>query len=322
MIDAYHVIGIIPFCDMFNHASTKAHTSLLCDQHVCPTCGSVLPCKHDSIASSESTEMGSMRDTWLAKLSPAYRSRLESEGNGVEMRAERDIFQGEEVFSCYEEDVGDAKLLIEWGFVEGQGGTGGKGLSWNARDILHEDVVTGWVMLLQRGTIEDGIIGGDYDDDDVKGERIRHENQARFRLIGPADPEQFGLLNISPQLEVSINLVAAMYLCVAGLSGSDDIEGAETSIVNIIREIERCSSLAQREGGKSIAVGHHTANVVQSIVKLLDSRLEGYHRSDLALDACRRMQDVCMLSLFDAAKELMLARFVLFVVLLPPTPHR
>jgi hypothetical protein len=33
------------------------------------------------------------------------------------MRAERDVKAGEEIFSCYEEDVGDGKLLVEWGFL-------------------------------------------------------------------------------------------------------------------------------------------------------------------------------------------------------------
>ncbi|CAD6589046.1 MAG: hypothetical protein TREMPRED_005243, partial [Tremellales sp. Tagirdzhanova-0007] len=169
------------------------------------------------------------RQSWLASLSSTYLSRLERMGNTVDMRAERGIGQGEEVFSCYQEDVGDGKLLVEWGFIEGQLGSGGVGLTWNVRDIVDRDTVARWVLLLQRGMIEKGLFGEHSQGDEDEGATLPVQD----RLVGPADREQFGLLNITTETTVSINLVIATYLQVVDLGEDIEIDYLETDIVDL-----------------------------------------------------------------------------------------
>jgi hypothetical protein len=57
---------------------------------------------------------------------------ISSSENVVEMRAEREIKCGDQVFSCYEEGVGDGKLLVEWGFIEGKEAE----ITWTPREVL------------------------------------------------------------------------------------------------------------------------------------------------------------------------------------------
>lgn len=302
-IDAYHIIGIIPYCDMFNHMSTKAHTSLLCDQHVCPTCGSVSLCEHDSTAAIGIPDTAETRRRWLANLSTVYLSRMEKEGNTVDMRAERDISQGEEIFSCYQEDVGDGKLLVEWGFTEGQLGSGGKGISWNVRDVVAGEFVARWVLLLQRGRLEGELFG----EHSQNGEEERARIAVQDRLVEPADGEQFGLLNITSQSKVSINIIIATYLRVIDLTQDIQVDELETDIVNLVQEIERCSHLATENGQMSTTLDTRAAEVAQGIVKLVDTRLEGYHRLDLPLDAWKRMRLVRTSFRFVSRNVLMIA---------------
>lgn len=120
VIDAYHTIGMIPFCDMFNHSSSAPHTALSVDAGVCETCGSLLRCEHDQVADVED-EMPER----LADLSQAYLGTLQAEGvaDKVDMRAHRDIKAGEQIMSCYDEDKSNAALLVDYGFIDDRSNT-------------------------------------------------------------------------------------------------------------------------------------------------------------------------------------------------------
>lgn len=100
---------------MFNHSTSNPHTSLLTDGCVCTECGSLQECQHPS--------------NRLDGLDGRY---ISSSENVVEMRAEREIKCGDQVFSCYEEGVGDGKLLVEWGFMEGKEPE----ITWTPREVL------------------------------------------------------------------------------------------------------------------------------------------------------------------------------------------
>ena len=101
-------------------------------------------------------------------------------GNSVDMRVERDVGKGKVVFSCYEEGLGDGKLLVEWGFVEG--GVGGDGLIWNARDVVDGGDVAAFVEIVRRGNVNDSLDksmsetagNGEYTRTAQKTRRIHH----------------------------------------------------------------------------------------------------------------------------------------------------
>ena len=112
LIDLWHTIALCPFADLFNHSSTQAHTSLSADDFVCHVCGSLAACPHDIASSS-----GVVRR--LEHLPESELRRLESEPDTVDLRVDRRaISAGEQVFNSYGDDMGDARLLVEWGFVE------------------------------------------------------------------------------------------------------------------------------------------------------------------------------------------------------------
>lgn len=134
VIDNYHIIGMVPFCDMFNHSS-EAHTSLASNGEVCPECGSYAKCEHDQ------------PDDAPSRLADVPR-KPSSADNVVDMRAERDIPVGAEVLSCYEEDTGDGKLLVEWGFIEG--GRHSKGLTWPREGLVERETIREWADFAQR----------------------------------------------------------------------------------------------------------------------------------------------------------------------------
>lgn len=146
-LDTYHLIGLIPFCDMFNHSSTSAHTSLSVDSNVCETCGSLLQCEHDTTSER------------LEHLSADYLAKLETDGMAdmVDMRVQRDIRSGEQVFSCYDDEHADAELMVEYGFIEG----GNTAITWSYRNFLDPndpEIAQRFMSLLQRAGLEEHMV--------------------------------------------------------------------------------------------------------------------------------------------------------------------
>jgi hypothetical protein len=124
---------------MFNHSTSDPHTSLLTDGCVCIECGSLQECQHPS--------------NRLDGLDGRY---ISSSENVVEMRAEREIKCGEQVFSCYEEAVGDGKLLVEWGFIEGKEAE----ITWTPREVLSGGALRDFVGIRdQMGNISNPRLG-------------------------------------------------------------------------------------------------------------------------------------------------------------------
>jgi hypothetical protein len=202
VIDAYHLIALIPFVDLFNHSASN-HTSLASDSCVCPTCGSLAACEHD--AGDEDR---------IAHLSPAYVAQSQAEGNRVDMRAERDVKAGEEIFSCYEEDVGDGKLLVEWGFLGRE--HAGSAVSWGPRDVLDADIGPAYMAIVSNGELYSAL-------DDLKGiDQWVHL---------PVDPGRFDVRHGGT---LCLNLFVVAYLR-ALKSMPDSLEDLERGILGVLR---------------------------------------------------------------------------------------
>jgi len=238
-LDTYHLIGLIPFCDMFNHSSSSPHTSLSVDSNVCETCGSLLECEHDSPDSDR-----------LEHLSAEYLAKLEADGMAdmVDMRVQRNIRSGEQVFSCYDEEHADAELMVEYGFMEGRNTS----ITWNHRQFLnpeHPESLQRFMSLLERTPepeLEDG-----YD---------------LTPLVGPPG-EQPEPLVLRPNGEISRSLLTILFNWIA----DDDHSFAHSE--ELYDRVLRSLKYRRREDK-----GPQTLRIVNEVCKRLEERLATFHR--------------------------------------------
>lgn len=210
--DAYHAIALIPFCDLFNHSS-HPHTSLLSDQCVCPICGSLASCSHDPPGEDR-----------ISHLSPDYIAQTEDEGRNVEMRAERAIAAGDQVYSCYEEGLGDGKLLVEWGFLGQE--KNGQGVTWRASEVLRREDGRAYMTITQR----ERVLG-------LLDEALLEIQPARPVCHLTDDPSVF---NITADGVIGINILLACYLRSRSSEvRMEELEEIEDDVVRIIQAVWR-----------------------------------------------------------------------------------
>lgn len=251
-LDTYHLIGLIPFCDMFNHSSSSPHTSLSIDANVCEHCGSLLVCEHDAPDSDR-----------LEGMSAGYLAKLQADGvaDMVDMRVQRDVKKDEQVFSCYDEDHGDAELLVEHGFTEG----GNTAITWSYRDFLvpeRPEVAQRFMSLVGRNTGPDEIV------DDG--------NRTSAPLIGPAHPSenQPEPLVIRSNGEMSRNLFTIIYN-ESALDVDGDVEERAVDLDRIIRSLN---------GGERIDKPPSDLEIGNRVCELIEKRLATFHKAGVTLD--------------------------------------
>lgn len=262
MLDTYHQIGIPPFCDMFNHSSTSAHTSLLCDADVCPTCGSLPACPHDQSDPDR-----------LQGLSPEYLDKITEEGESVDMRAERDIAAGVEVFSCYEEGLTPAKALVGYGFLPSD--ANGMKVDWGAREILDEASGPVFMQVLQNGRVESEAFK------DEQGAGSDEE-----RLLGQFPKGQGGLFELRGNGQISINTFTAIYIRTAIQEGTEfeDLEDLEQAIIRDISVLQADCNLPNIDTPSQVLRA-----VIKAIGGLLQDRLNGMYKPGYKAEEIERM---------------------------------
>lgn len=236
-LDTYHLIGLIPFCDMFNHSSSAPHTSLSVDSNVCEECGSLLQCEHDGPNPER-----------LESLSAEYLAKLEADdmADMVDMRVQRNIRSGEQVFSCYDEEHADAELMVEYGFIEGRNTS----ITWNHREFLnprYPETIQRFMSLLERipePELEDG-----YD---------------LTPLVGPPG-EQPEPLVLRPNGELSRSLLTILFNKMAEYN----FERAGMLLDRVLRSLKY-----RREEDRSPL----TLGIVIEVCELVEKRLATFHR--------------------------------------------
>lgn len=271
MLDSYHQIGIPPYCDMFNHSSTSAHTSLLCDVGVCSECGSLQPCQHDELDSNGRPER-------LEGIEPAYLARMAERGEGeqVDMRAERDISAGVEVFSCYEEGLTSAKALVGYGFAPSEPTR--SRISWGPWDILDKSSAGRFIHIMKRGVITAELFGDDKEED-------WEFSKPLFRPGGSAALGSFDL-SMDGDGTLSIDLLTAIHARTfhkwrRGLDNFNDQDDA------VIRDAKALQAVADAQLGLAglKRLGDETGTLrplIRAVVQLLEDRLGAAHRPELS----------------------------------------
>ncbi|KIY46385.1 SET domain-containing protein [Fistulina hepatica ATCC 64428] len=101
LVDCYHGLAMVPIADAFNHSS-QSNVHLESDFDVCPECGSLGQCMHDSREGDRGPDDGQMANGDTAVT--------------FEMVTTQAVAAGAEVFNTYGA-LSNAELLVQYGFV-------------------------------------------------------------------------------------------------------------------------------------------------------------------------------------------------------------
>jgi len=279
LIDIYHTLALVPFADILNHSSAP-HTSLASDDFVCHLCGRLGQCPHD-------TTVGAVPER-LAHVDPHSREMMGREIDTVDMRSERMVGCGEEVMNSYGKGLGDGRLLVEWGFLEGE--FAGNGIEWTVDELLGDDSDEGRAT---RGVFDEiikrGIVALElYPDHDLDlDDDFEDDNE---KLIGPpiktssksGDPDE-PILNLNHNGRISLNIWIALFLRSYRRTSVEDREAAITSSV---AEVET-ANIAPKP-----AMDPTTMYTCQKVITLLKQRLDGMYRSTMFMEELLDLRDV------------------------------
>lgn len=276
---------------MLNHSAVP-HTCLASDDFVCYICGSLNVCEHDLSRPDGLDENGTPRR--LAHLSQMEIARLKNENDNIEMRLERPVRKGEEVFNTYG-DVGDGRLLAEYGFIGEE--FADKGLTWEMEDIfpnsreLHFNITgQGWVDLCKQ--LSSVTCHGDGLSNWTEG--FGDVDDGLLCLQEPSDP---GLLNLDQSARLSIVMFALCHLRVdQGAIPSDEhliIEYFQYVTAGVVPELARSWTELQQTGViKTYQPSTTTIRTASFVYQLLQSRLNAMYKPQLSQAELLDFRDV------------------------------
>jgi len=221
---------------------------------------------------------------------PIARGGMEKEVDTVDMRSEREIKEGEEVFNSYGKGIGDARLLVEWGFIEGE--FAGHGLEWDIDQVLASMTAEGvdvkgikssWEELVSKGAIALKLFpDGEIDEDTEK-------------LIAPpintSSDDHILNLNYNGQISLSI-WIALFIICRPNMS-------SETSRSNIIHTVNALERANRSSWDRALDI--MTRDTSPLVVSLLRKRMEGMYRPEMAMKELLDLRDVS-LSKFESRR--------------------
>jgi hypothetical protein len=190
----------------------------------------------------------------------------------VDMRVQRNIRSGEQVFSCYDEEHADAELMVEYGFIEG----GNTAITWSYRDFLdpnHPEIAQRFMSLLQRDPGPEG-----------------NEGECEKPLVGPPYPAGQGPepLVLRPNGEISRSLATILFN-----ASADDQHSVE--------QIGDDLDLVLRKLNNEDASPHPgLQRMVYGVCDLIEKRLAAFHRNDMSLDEFSEHVQVSLLFLIGA----------------------
>lgn len=276
LIDLYHTVALCPFADLFNH-SADSHTSLASDEFVCHICGSMPSCQHDRLGESGIAER-------LSHLSSSVGRKLAQEDDDVEMRAERRIDAGEEVFNCYGELLGDCRLLVEWGFIAEE--FVGEGMQWPLSEIIKDEI---------RFELYKELSTDQQLRDRIFGETAKISPNDEEQLICPSSRIQPDLLSLTLSAQMSLNLFLALFV------DSRDHERITYDEARslILTNMDVLALVAPDQDDKECFFSHLRStdiagalSTVERAVALFDSRLASMYQPETTIEELLAALDV------------------------------
>ncbi|WVW83011.1 hypothetical protein I302_105027 [Kwoniella bestiolae CBS 10118] len=290
MIDLYHLIALCPFADILNHSSSTPNTSLSSDDFVCHLCGSLKTCEHD-ITNSDGMAYR------LLHLLPREISRIEEEENDtIELRVERPLVEaggtgGEmEVWNSYGDNLGDAKLLVEWGFISEE--YTGDGIMWDLEGLGlglgREGMEEVWEMVDECARI--------MENDSVVSRNDEAKDKNEETLLCAQSEHNPRMLSLDQSGRLSINIFSMLWLNHSGLSSSEEEEGLNVpSLVRAIKAVEDLWRTINDDGEADLArlegIHDKMIRVVRGIIDLLNRRKKSMYRPELSPERLFEMRD-------------------------------
>ena len=208
---------------------------------------------------------------------------MEREVDSVDMRSEREVGKGDEVFNSYGRGIGDGRLLVEWGFVEGE--FAGHGLEWTIDEVFAnaersengvENTKAVWEEIVRRGAVALEL----YSDDDIDedGEKL---------ICSPVDDNDGStpVLNLNHNGQISLTIWIALYLSQrpAPTSATSTLE---TELVNSVNALEMANI------SPNPTLDPIITNTCRRIVSLLKRRREGMYRPEIPMEELLDLRDV------------------------------
>lgn len=261
VIDLYHLVALCPFADILNHSGPGHHTSLASDDFVCHICGSLPACVHDGPEPNR-----------LAHLAERERARL-SNLDTVDMYVEWPVKEGKEVLNTYGEGLGEARLLVEWGFVpsgdeEGEEGEkreeplAGEACTWEPEEVV-PDSVKEVEVVAAANTAASKL----FDEDDNYDTLLCRPSKGVYHLNNAG--------------QFSLRLFAALYAKHAPLK----------YLLGDMRALDDAWAEVQ-DGAELYPLPAHLRAVVLDLRALLQARLDGMHRPGLNIGELYDLRDV------------------------------
>jgi hypothetical protein len=197
-----------------------------------------------------------------------YLSQLEKEGmaDKVDMRAQVEIPAGGQVYSCYDESINNAKLLVDYGFTE----EGNTSISWSFRQIMDPSLLPLFMGILQ-SQVHETVNGG------TEG------------LVDQPSEDQPEPLVLRPNGKISRNLLISLYL---KATVKTELEEMSDELESVLDAVNHQPPRHQDTGTDIETVISRTADLV---VELFETRIGGMHRSDVSLEELKETKEVRLL---------------------------
>lgn len=276
---------------MLNHTATS-HTSLASDDFVCHHCGSLTACDHDIIHPHSTTGI----PLRLEHLSETEWTRIQSDPDTVDMYVELPVRQGQEVMNSYGEGIGEARLLVEWGFVPGswprdehqeedeeetenlEENYAGDGVTWDLEDLVSPDIADAWLSM---GEVDDASLH-------LFPTDVPDTEDETTLICAPKE----GVYHLNYAGQVSLRLFAALYLASATAVGKGEDAALELELISDVNHLE--ATWAQDQAGEQVPpLRRLLRSTAEAVRDLLKRRLEGMYRPELAVG---RLYDICEVS--------------------------
>jgi hypothetical protein len=213
---------------------------------------------------------------------PIARGVMGQEVDSVDMRCEREIREGQEVFNSYGKGIGDARSLVEWGFIEGE--FAGHGLEWGIDEVLASvasegDDVKGIKKVWEEIINKEAVVLELYPDGDL--------DEDTEKLISPpiTSSSDDHILNLNHNGQISLSIWIALYLLCRDTTSTKRIE---SDIITSVNALETANI------SPNPTLDITTKETSRRVAQLLRNRLGQMYRPEMPMEELLDVRDVSL----------------------------